>query len=101
MTGVDNRPVGFGMATHLVKQDYLVRGFDVFHGSREKFEAAGGIPTTSLAKSAEGCLYYVCMVATAQQAQGALFDPKDSIVQCRQQGFHEMTQSIMTLADSL
>ncbi|KAJ5246733.1 hypothetical protein N7468_001716 [Penicillium chermesinum] len=44
--------MGFGMATQLVKQGYPVHGFD---------------------ESASGKQYYVCMVATAAQAQSALF----------------------------
>ncbi|KAF9894768.1 hypothetical protein FE257_006658 [Aspergillus nanangensis] len=72
--------MGFGMATHLVKEGYPVHGFDVFPASVERFQAAGGIPAASLKDSAEGKNYYVCMVATAQQAQSVLF-AEDGIVQ--------------------
>ncbi|KAJ6145001.1 hypothetical protein N7470_008896 [Penicillium chermesinum] len=65
--------MGFGMATQLVKQGYPVHGFDVFPASVERFKAAGGIPASSLQESASGKQYYVCMVATAAQAQSALF----------------------------
>ncbi|KAL4779749.1 NAD binding domain of 6-phosphogluconate dehydrogenase-domain-containing protein [Aspergillus varians] len=66
--------MGFGMATHLVKQGYPVHGFDVFPASIERFKAAGGIPAPSLRESAEGKSYYVVMVASAPQAQSVLFD---------------------------
>jgi 3-hydroxyisobutyrate dehydrogenase and related beta-hydroxyacid dehydrogenases len=34
--------MGFGMATHLVKEGYPVHGFDVFPASVDRFKAAGG-----------------------------------------------------------
>jgi 3-hydroxyisobutyrate dehydrogenase len=71
--------MGFGMATHLVKEGYPVHGFDVFPASVDRFKAAGGIPASSLKESAAGKLYYVCMVASAPQAQSVLFG-EDGIV---------------------
>ncbi|KAF2691966.1 oxidoreductase-like protein [Lentithecium fluviatile CBS 122367] len=65
--------MGFGMATHLIKQGYTVTGFDVWAPTLEKFKAAGGTPSTSLSESAKDKQYYICMVATAQQAQTAIF----------------------------
>ncbi|KAL4894722.1 NAD binding domain of 6-phosphogluconate dehydrogenase-domain-containing protein [Aspergillus ambiguus] len=65
--------MGFGMATHLVKQGYAVHGFDVFPASVQRFQAAGGQPATSLRESAEGKAFYVCMVASAPQVQSVLF----------------------------
>ena len=75
--------MGFGMATNLVKQGYQVKGYDVFPRSVERFKEAGGIPATSLADSAEGNMFYVCMVATAVQAQTALFDGPKAILPCK------------------
>ncbi|KAJ5612971.1 hypothetical protein N7510_006165 [Penicillium lagena] len=63
--------MGFGMATHLVKEGYPVHGFDVFPASVERFKAAGGIPANSLQDSASGKQYYVCMVASAPQSVAA------------------------------
>ncbi|KAF1841707.1 oxidoreductase-like protein [Cucurbitaria berberidis CBS 394.84] len=71
--------MGFGMATHLVKQGYSVTGFDVYQPSLDRFKAAGGIPSTSLSDSAKDKSFYIVMVASAQQAQPALFD-QDGIV---------------------
>ncbi|KAJ5279701.1 hypothetical protein N7478_005073 [Penicillium angulare] len=65
--------MGFGMATHLVKEGYPVHGFDVFPASVEKFKAAGGIPASSLQESASDKMYYICMVASAPQVQSVLF----------------------------
>jgi 3-hydroxyisobutyrate dehydrogenase len=72
--------MGFGMATHLVKQGYPVKGFDVFSKSVDRFEAAGGIPAATLKASAEGNLYYICMVASAPQAQEVLFNEETGII---------------------
>lgn len=71
--------MGFGMATHLVKEGYPVHGFDVFPASVNRFKAAGGTPASSLKESAEGKPYYICMVASAPQAQSVLFG-EDGIV---------------------
>ncbi|KAJ5939786.1 hypothetical protein N7466_002920, partial [Penicillium verhagenii] len=65
--------MGFGMATHLVKEGYSVHGFDVFPALIEKFTAAGGTPASSLRESASGKQYYICMVASAPQVQSVLF----------------------------
>jgi 3-hydroxyisobutyrate dehydrogenase len=69
--------MGFGMATHLVKQGYAVTGFDVWQPTLDKFKAAGGIPSKTLSESAKDKQFYVVMVATAQQAQQAVFDAED------------------------
>ncbi|EON63171.1 hypothetical protein W97_02398 [Coniosporium apollinis CBS 100218] len=72
--------MGQGMATNLLRHGYNVKGFDVYPPSLARFKAAGGIPASSLADSAAGSTYYVCMVATAVQAQSALFDGESAIV---------------------
>ncbi|KAF2274985.1 oxidoreductase-like protein [Westerdykella ornata] len=69
--------MGFGMATHLVKQGYPVTGFDVWDPTLEKFASAGGTPSSTLSDSARDKSYYIVMVATAQQAQSALFDAQE------------------------
>lgn len=65
--------MGFGMATHLVKEGYPVHGFDVFPASVERFKTAGGVPASSLQDSAKDKDFYVCMVASAPQVQSVLF----------------------------
>ncbi|KAJ4313627.1 hypothetical protein N0V94_006850 [Neodidymelliopsis sp. IMI 364377] len=77
--------MGLGMATNLVKQGYSVTGFDVYPPSLEKFQKAGGIPSTSLSESAKDKPFYIVMVASAQQAQPALFSD-DGIVKALPKG---------------
>ncbi|KKY18237.1 putative 3-hydroxyisobutyrate dehydrogenase [Diplodia seriata] len=78
--------MGFGMAANLVKQGYKVKGFDVFPKSVERFQQQGGIAATSLADSATDASFHVLMVASADQAQQALFGEGDSIVKALPQG---------------
>ncbi|EAT92266.1 hypothetical protein HBI56_004540 [Parastagonospora nodorum] len=77
--------MGMGMATNLVKQGYPVTGFDVYPPSLEKFANAGGKPSSSLSESAKDKAFYIVMVASAPQAQPALFGD-DGIVKALPQG---------------
>ncbi|KAF1834462.1 oxidoreductase-like protein [Decorospora gaudefroyi] len=77
--------MGMGMATHLVKQGYPVTGFDVYPPSLNKFESAGGTPSSSLSASAKDKSFYIVMVASAMQAQPALFD-EEGIVKALPKG---------------
>src|SRR5689334_6198605 len=72
--------MGFGMATHLIKQGYAVTGFDVWAPTLERFAAAGGATATTPAAAVENKPVVVCMVATAQQAQSVLLDGPDPAV---------------------
>ncbi|KAI0389175.1 NAD binding domain of 6-phosphogluconate dehydrogenase-domain-containing protein [Xylariaceae sp. FL0594] len=72
--------MGFGMATHLVKQGYAVTGFDVWGPTLERFKAAGGLTASSPADAVHGKDYVVCMVATAQQAQSVLLDGENPAI---------------------
>lgn len=78
--------MGFGMATHLVKNGYKVTGFDVWAPTLERFKQAGGYCATTPAEAAQGKEYCVCMVATAQQAQVALLDGPNPAVPALAQG---------------
>lgn len=78
--------MGFGMATHLVKQGYSVTGFDVWQPSRTRFEKAGGLTKSTPAETVAGKPFCVCMVATADQVQAVLFDGPDAIVPALPQG---------------
>ncbi|KAI0857076.1 NAD binding domain of 6-phosphogluconate dehydrogenase-domain-containing protein [Xylaria cubensis] len=66
--------MGFGMATHLLKQGYAVTGFDIWPPTLERFRAAGGDTATTPSEAVRGHDYVVCMVATAAQAQSVLFE---------------------------
>jgi len=72
--------MGFGMATHLVKQGYPVHGFDVYPPILERFAAAGGRTATTPAEAAKGKSFCVVMVANSIQTQSALVDGPDAAV---------------------
>ncbi len=72
--------MGFGMATHLIKQGYPVTGFDVWAPTLERFRAAGGQTATTPSSAVSDKAFCVCMVATAQQAQDVLLDGPDAAV---------------------
>ncbi|KAH6895926.1 NAD binding domain of 6-phosphogluconate dehydrogenase-domain-containing protein [Thelonectria olida] len=66
--------MGFGMASHLVKEGYPVTGFDIWPPTLEKFRSIGGDTASKPADAVQGKEYCVCMVATAQQAQDVLLE---------------------------
>ena len=66
--------MGFGMATHLVKEGYRVTGSDVWAPSVERFVSAGGISASSPREASNNASFLVSMVATADQTTAALFD---------------------------
>lgn len=72
--------MGFGMATHLVKQGYRVTGFDVWQPTLDRFREAGGFTATTPAEAVADKNYCICMVATAQQAQAVLFEGPEPAV---------------------
>lgn len=78
--------MGFGMATHLIKQGYTVTGFDVWAPTLKKFEAAGGLSATTPAEAVANKSFSVVMVATAQQAQSVLLDGPNAAVPQLPQG---------------
>ncbi len=78
--------MGFGMATHLIKQGYRVTGFDVWAPTLDRFASAGGLTAPSPAAAVTDKLYCVCMVATAQQAQSVLFEGPGAAVPALPQG---------------
>ncbi|KAI1306141.1 NAD binding domain of 6-phosphogluconate dehydrogenase-domain-containing protein [Xylaria venustula] len=78
--------MGFGMATHLVKQGYAVTGFDVWPPTLERFRAAGGLTASTPAEAVRGRDYVVCMVATAAQAESVLFEGDHSALGALSEG---------------
>ena len=68
------------MATHLVKAGYNVTGFDLYAPSLQRFAEAGGIPARSLSDSAKDKPFYICMVASAVQLQGLMFEGNEPLV---------------------
>lgn len=78
--------MGFGMATHLIKQGYAVTGFDVWAPTLKRFEEVGGLSAATPAEAVAGKGYSVVMVATAQQAQSVLLDGPHPAVAALPQG---------------
>lgn len=73
--------MGFGMASHLVKEGHNVTGYDVYEPSLEKFRAVGGLVSLSPKEAARGNEYFICMVTNSQQAESVLFDSVNGAVQ--------------------
>lgn len=73
--------MGFGMASHLVKEGHNVTGYDVYEPSLEKFRAVGGRVSSSPKEVAGGNEYFICMVANSQQAESVLFDSANGAIQ--------------------
>lgn len=78
--------MGFGMATHLIKQGYRVTGFDVYGPTLDRFKAEGGLAATTPAAAVKDKDFCVCMVATAQQAQAVLLEGDDAAVPALRKG---------------
>lgn len=72
--------MGFGMATHLVKEGFQVTGSDVWAPSVERFAAAGGLSASSPKEASVNASFLVSMVATADQTTSALFDPSTGAI---------------------
>ncbi|KAJ1332035.1 3-hydroxyisobutyrate dehydrogenase [Microdochium nivale] len=72
--------MGFGMATHLVKQGYPVHGFDVYPPILERFVSQGGKAAATPADAARGKKLLVVMVANSIQTQSALVDGENPAV---------------------
>ncbi|KZT58752.1 oxidoreductase [Calocera cornea HHB12733] len=78
--------MGFGMATHLLKEGYPVVGFDVWGPTLDRFKAAGGQTATTPGQAVKGCEFCICMVASAPQAQSALFETDDAAIKSLPKG---------------
>jgi 3-hydroxyisobutyrate dehydrogenase len=71
--------MGGGMATNLVKNGFLVTGFDVYQPLVDKFVEAGGKPAKTPREAAQNADFFVSMVANAAQNASLLFDGEDSV----------------------
>lgn len=86
--------MGFGMATHLLKEGYPVTGFDVYPPTLERFlqhaqanDTRTSASTASTPSSAvQSTPFVVCMVATAAQAHAVLFSEPEPAVAALPQG---------------
>lgn len=66
--------IGYGMATSLVRAGYDVKGFDINDAPLKRLQAAGGTIASSIPDLAANADFFICIVATAQQAWNVLFD---------------------------
>lgn len=73
--------MGYGMASVLVRAGHDVIGFDIHQPSLERFRAAGGGTSCSAREAARRSDFFLCVVATPQQAHSLLFEGKDNVVQ--------------------
>jgi len=78
--------MGYGIATNLVKQGYQVYGYDLSEGILNRFAREGGHACQALVESTRNVDYYICMVASAPQAQGVLFEEEDPVVKTLRHG---------------
>lgn len=66
--------MGQGMARNIMSAGIELRGFDLSADARARFAEAGGKTGESLVEVVAGCDLLLVMVATAAQAEAALFD---------------------------
>ncbi|KAL1533220.1 hypothetical protein AAHA92_33137 [Salvia divinorum] len=65
--------MGFGMATHLLKSNFIVLGYDVYRPSLSRFENEGGIGGSNPAEVSKDVDVLVLMVTNEYQAESVLF----------------------------
>uniref|UniRef100_A0A7N0V1W7 Ketose-bisphosphate aldolase class-II family protein n=1 Tax=Kalanchoe fedtschenkoi TaxID=63787 RepID=A0A7N0V1W7_KALFE len=65
--------MGFGMATHLLKSNFSVIGYDVYQPSLSRFASAGGLTASSPAQASEDIDVLVVMVTNEAQAESVLY----------------------------
>ncbi|KFK43991.1 hypothetical protein AALP_AA1G200600 [Arabis alpina] len=65
--------MGFGMAAHLLKSNFSVRGYDVYKPTLVRFESVGGLAANSPADAAKDVDVLVIMVTNEVQAEDVLY----------------------------
>ncbi|XP_074305068.1 uncharacterized protein LOC141639999 [Silene latifolia] len=65
--------MGFGMATHLLRSNFTVVGYDVYKPTLSRFMEAGGLVGDSPAEAAKDVEVLVIMVTNEAQAESVLF----------------------------
>uniref|UniRef100_A0A1J3G7Y2 Putative oxidoreductase YgbJ n=1 Tax=Noccaea caerulescens TaxID=107243 RepID=A0A1J3G7Y2_NOCCA len=65
--------MGFGMAAHLLKSNFSVRGYDVYKPTLVRFESAGGLVANSPADVTKDVDVLVIMVTNEVQAEDVLY----------------------------
>ncbi|KAL8139718.1 hypothetical protein V2J09_005739 [Rumex salicifolius] len=65
--------MGFGMATHLLRSNFTVTGYDVYQPTLARFSKEGGLVANSPAEASEGVDVLIIMVTNEAQAESVLF----------------------------
>ncbi|KAL5815452.1 hypothetical protein ACOSQ4_026093 [Xanthoceras sorbifolium] len=65
--------MGFGMATHLLRSNFCVVGYDVYRPTQLRFENAGGLIANSPAAASKDVDVLVIMVTNEAQAETVLY----------------------------
>ncbi|CAK9166228.1 unnamed protein product [Ilex paraguariensis] len=65
--------MGFGMATHLLRSKFCVRGYDVYEPTLSRFANAGGLRGSSPAEVSKDVNVLIVMVTNEAQAESVLF----------------------------
>ncbi|KAL5545367.1 hypothetical protein UlMin_009151 [Ulmus minor] len=71
--------MGFGMATHLLKSNYAVLGYDVYKPTLARFVDAGGLIGNSPAEVSKDVHVLIVMVTNEAQAENALYGDHGAI----------------------
>ncbi|XP_038878743.1 uncharacterized protein LOC120070914 isoform X2 [Benincasa hispida] len=71
--------MGFGMATHLIRSDFCVIGYDVFKPTLAKFTNAGGLIGNSPAEVSKDVEVLVIMVTNEAQVESVLYGEAGAI----------------------
>ncbi|KAK9318607.1 NAD binding domain of 6-phosphogluconate dehydrogenase-domain-containing protein [Lipomyces starkeyi] len=78
--------MGGGMARHLVKFGFRVKGYDLYSPLIDMLVAAGGKAAASPADAATNVDFLILMVVNNVQADSVLFDPKSGAVRALREG---------------
>ncbi|KAL3512167.1 hypothetical protein ACH5RR_024884, partial [Cinchona calisaya] len=71
--------MGFGMATHLLKSDFWVSGYDVYKPTLSRFANAGGVIGNSPAEVSHDVDILVIMVTNEAQAESVLYGDNGAV----------------------
>ncbi|OVA01688.1 Ketose-bisphosphate aldolase [Macleaya cordata] len=71
--------MGFGMATHLIKSNFCVLGYDVYKPTLSRFESAGGLVGNSPAEVSKDVDVLIVMVTNEAQAESVLYGDLGSV----------------------
>ncbi|GFP85850.1 uncharacterized oxidoreductase ygbj [Phtheirospermum japonicum] len=71
--------MGFGMATHLLKSNFSVLGYDVYKPTLSRFENEGGIAGSNPADVSKDVDVLVIMVTNEYQAESVLFGDNGAV----------------------